>query len=114
MTLPTNTIKLSLENTTVDFYQFTKNDISYLYFDTSLCGVPEPMINAMAGLKAINDTNKKLIMKNHQLPNGLFAKIDKVFDFEIEKLEDGNILITFSYKKSSLAEVDFSDNQCLG
>ncbi|AXH14081.1 hypothetical protein [Malaciobacter mytili] len=114
MLLPNNATKIQIENTTVDFYEFEKDNITYLYFDTSLCGVPEPMINAMAGLKAINDTNKKLIMKNHQLPNGLFPKIDKVFDFEIQRLEEGDVLITFAYKKDSLAEVDFSNNKCLG
>lgn len=108
------TKKIELENTTVDFYEFKKENIDYIYFDTSICAVPEPMINAMAGLKYINHTKKKLIMKNHQIPSGLFPRIEKSFDFIIERGEDDNVLVIFTYKQDSLAEVDFNNNSCAG
>lgn len=115
MNLPKDAKKIKIDNSTVDFYTFIKDGTKYYYFDTSICAAPEPMINAMAGLKIINDTNDKLIMLNHQIPSGLFPRIDKVFDFEIERLEEqNNVLITFTYKKESLAEVDFNNNQCIG
>ncbi|WP_258238881.1 hypothetical protein [Arcobacter sp. CECT 8985] len=114
MKIPNNAKKINLENTTVDFFEFEKENIVHVYFDSSICAVPEPMINAMAGLKYINHTNKKLIMKNHQIPTGLFPKIDNSFNFEIQRLEDNNVLVIFSYIEDSLGEVDFNNNSCSG
>lgn len=115
MNIPSNAQKIEVENSTVEFFLYEKNSIKYYYFDTSSCAAPEPMINAMAGLKLINDSKNILIMINHQIPTGLFPRIENSFDFEIERLEkQNNVLITFSYKQDSLAEVDFNNNQCLG
>lgn len=115
MKIPNNAQKIKVENSTVDFFVYEQDNIKYYYFDTSSCAVPEPMINAMAGLKLINDSKNKLIMLNHQIPAGLFPRIENSFDFEIKRLEEqNNVLITFSYKQDSLAEVDFNNNQCLG
>ncbi|RXJ99177.1 hypothetical protein CRU98_07380 [Arcobacter sp. CECT 8986] len=114
MNLPKDAKKIELDNITVDFFEFTKDGDTFVYFDTSVCAAPEPMINAMAGLKYINHTNKKLLMKNHQIPSGLFPRIDKSFDFIIERVEDDNVLITFTYTQDSLAEIDFNNNFCAG
>ncbi len=111
--LPKRAKRVEIKNSTVDFYEFEENFISYYYFDTSECQVPEPMINAMLGLKLIANTDKKLIMINHCIPNGLFPKIDKAFNFEIEEFDD-KFKIIFSYKKESREEINYKDNQCLG
>ncbi len=37
-----------------------------------MTGPPEPMVNAMAGLRLLDNSNKKLIMINHKTPGGLF------------------------------------------
>lgn len=111
--IPKNAKKVELENATVEFYEFKQNEIEYLYFDTSLCSVPEPMINALLGLKQIANTNKKLLMLNHCIPNGLFPKIDKNFNFIIEEYED-IFKIEFSNKKEGKENIDYEDNQCSG
>lgn len=111
--IPKNAKKIELKNATVEFYEFSKNEIEYLYFDSSLCSVPEPMINALLGLKLISNTKKKLLMLNHSVPNGLFPKIDKNFDFIVEEYED-IFIIEFSNKKNAKEEIDYEDNQCSG
>jgi hypothetical protein len=105
--------KIVVEGSTVDFYKQILDGTSYYYFDTSKCGPPEPMVNAMAGLQLL-DENSKLLMMNHKPPMGLFPKIQKNFSYEIEELSNGYHQITFSTKTGSKQETDFTQNSCAG
>jgi len=108
MNIPKNAKQIEVINSTVPFYE----DENYYYFDTSLTAVPEPMINAVAGLGLL-DENKKLIMINHKIPMGLFPKIEAYFDYEVEELEDGNVKIIFTKKINLVSKLDF-DTNCSG
>lgn len=108
MNIPKNAKQIEVDNSTVPFYQ----DEDYYYFDSSSTAVPEPMINAVAGLQLL-DENKKLIMINHKIPMGLFPKIEAYFDYEVEELKDGNVKITFSKKEKLVPKLDF-DTNCSG
>ena len=112
-TLPANATETQVEGSTVPFYTFEENRVSYLYFDTSKTGHPEPMVNAMAGLKALKD-GQKLIMINHKAPMGLLPKIEADFDYTIEELDNGLFKITFSKKSDAQNATDFSDTACNG
>ncbi len=108
MNIPKNAKQIEVENSTVPFYQ----DEDYYYFDSSSTAVPEPMINAVAGLQLL-DENKKLIMINHKIPIGLFPKIEAYFDYEVEELKDGNVKIIFTKKEKLVPKLDF-DTNCSG
>lgn len=108
MNIPKNAKQIEVLNSTVPFYE----DENYYYFDTSLTAVPEPMINAVAGLGLL-DENKKLIMINHKIPMGLFPKIEAYFDYEVEELKDGNVKIIFTKKINLVSKLDF-DTNCSG
>ena len=62
MHIPKNANKIDVEYSTVTFYKYEDN----YYFDSSLTAIPEPMINAVAGLQILNE-NEKLIMRNHTI-----------------------------------------------
>jgi hypothetical protein len=108
-----NATKIEVTGATLDFYEFNEDDTTYYFFDSSLTGPPEPMVNAMAGLRLLDSANKKLLMLNHKAPNGLFPKISEHFGFEIQELDNGNTLVTFSYKDES-ASADLSQTHCDG
>jgi hypothetical protein len=91
MNIPSNAKQIEVLNATLTFFE----DENYYYFDSSLTAPPEPMINALAGLKFLNG-NKKLVMINHKIPMGLFPKIEEYFDYEIQELEDGNVKVVFT------------------
>ncbi|MBD3831212.1 MAG: hypothetical protein IE890_12110 [Arcobacter sp.] len=86
----------SPSNATVEFGKFTKEGIEYIVFDTSRCGPPEPMVNAMIGLSLLDSPKKKLIMINHKPPKGLYDKIGNEYAIEEHTLENGNTMILFS------------------
>ena len=79
-----------------------------VYRVTSECGPPEPMVNAMAGLKLIDSANKRLIMINHKVPGGLFGKIGQNFDHKIEELADGRAKVTFGYLQGQSEKADLT------
>ena len=108
MNIPASAKQIEVVNSTVPFYE----DENYYYFDTSLTAVPEPMINAVAGLELL-DENKKLIMINHKIPMGLFPKIEAYFDYEVKELADGNVKIIFTKKVNFVSKLDF-DTNCSG
>ncbi len=111
-----DTIKEALEvmGATVPFFTYTMGDTQYFEFDTSKCGPPDPMVNAMAGLKLIDSSNKKLVMINHKYPGGLIGKIGENYSHTKEETADGNVKLVFSYIAGESEKADLSKNSCGG
>ncbi|QKF82135.1 hypothetical protein [Halarcobacter ebronensis] len=105
--------KIEVMHSTVDFYKEIKDSLTIYQFDTSMCGPPEPMVNAMIGLQLL-DKNSQLIMINHQSPSGLFPKIEQDFNFIEERTKEGKVKITFTLKNSSPKSTNFLENSCNG
>ena len=82
ITIPNDAQKIAVEDATVDFVIFKNEGTTFYAFDTSGCEPPEPMVNAMAGLRLIDGPDKRLIMVNHKMPMGLFNKIGEDFDIQ--------------------------------
>ena len=111
--LPNDAKKLELENTTVDFFEYIQDGLTCYQFDTSLCGPPEPMVNAMAGLQLLDNENKRLVMINSKPPGGLFPRIEENFDYDLSEINDGEkVKVIFKYKTGSQPQTDFSQNSC--
>jgi hypothetical protein len=105
---------IEVEGANVPFFTYTIEDTQYIEFDTSKCGPPDPMVNAMAGLKLLDAANKKVVMINHKSPGGLLAKIGENYDIAEEKLDDGRVKLIFSYKTGDSESADLSQNSCEG
>jgi len=106
--------QLEVMGATVPFFTYTMGETQYFEFDTSKCGPPDPMVNAMAGLKLVDAPNKKLVMINHKKPMGLLEKISANFDITDEKLEDGRVKLVFSYKAGDSEQADLTQTSCAG
>ena len=109
--LPENAQEISLEGATVPFYKYNVAGVEYLQFDSSRCGHPEPMINAMTGLQNISDS-QRLVMINSKAPMGLFPKIENDFSWEVEELGDVT-KITFT-KRGDGSSTNYEDKGCSG
>jgi len=106
--------EIEVEGATVPFNEYTIGETQYYEFDTSKCGPPEPMVNAMAGLKMIDSPNKKVVMINHKKPMGLLDKIGENYEIETEKLDDGRVKLIFSYKEGASEKANLNDAACHG
>jgi hypothetical protein len=114
MIFPQNSQKVQVAGTTVDFYKYEENGIVYYQFDTSKSGPPEPMVNAMSGLKLVTSPNIKLVMINHKKPMGLLQKIGENYNVEVENLDNGNVKLIFSYIGGKSEEANLEDKNCHG
>jgi hypothetical protein len=99
---------------TVPFFTYKMGETQYYEFDTSKCGPPDPMVNAMAGLKLIDAPNKELIMINHKFPAGLIDRIGVNYNYKKENMEDGRVKIIFSYKSGESEKADLTQTSCHG
>ena len=107
-------IKESIEvlEANVPFFTYTLGEDQIFEFDTSKCGPPDPMVNAMAGLKLLDAPNKKVVMINHKKPAGLISKIGENYNIETENMEDGRVKLIFSYKSGESEKADLNQNSC--
>jgi len=107
--IPAEASKIDVAGATVDFFKLEKDGQSTYYFDTSKCGPPEPMVNAVSGLKLIKGTSDKLVMINHKTPGGLFAKLQDDISHEIEETDSGLVKVVFSSNNSSSANTNLQN-----
>jgi hypothetical protein len=112
--IPSEAKKIEVVGATVDFFQLEKDGQSSYYFDTSKCGPPDPMVNAMSGLKLIKNTNNKLVMINHKSPGGLFGKLDADVSHEVQNLDGGLVQVTFTSINNSGVDSDLTQTSCAG
>jgi len=105
--------KINVDGSTVDFYKYIQDGLTTYEIDTSKCGPPEPMVNAMCGLKLL-DQDSQLIMINHKAPGGLFPKVEQEFSYEIIETQNAFTKIVFRKKFNSPNTTDFTSNSCSG
>jgi hypothetical protein len=106
---------IEIPGATVPFFTYQIGETQYYEFDTSKCGPPEPMVNAMAGLKMVDGPDKKVVMINHKKPMGLLDKIGENFALlEEENLPDGTVKLVFGYKPGASEQAKLDDASCAG
>ncbi len=105
---------IEVAGATVPFVTYQDGEAQVFEFDTSKCGPPDPMVNAMAGLALIDAANKKLVMINHKSPGGLLAKIGENYNIEEEAIDGGLVKLTFSYKSGESEKAGLGDASCAG
>jgi hypothetical protein len=112
--IPNEAQKIEVPGATVDFFELVQDGQSVYYFDTSKCGPPDPMVNAMSGLQLIKNTDNRLIMINHKTPGGLFGKLGADVSSEVEEIEGGLVKVTFTSVRDSGVDTDLSQTSCHG
>ena len=95
-----NTYITKVPRATLDFYKYEKDDLIYYEFDATECSPPEPMVNAINGLKMLKNKNERLIGYFFHEPFPLFDKIPDKFTYETFELDSGDFKVTFKLSTS--------------
>ena len=90
---------VKIPKTTLDFYKYKKDKLTFYEFDATNSCAPEPMMNAMIILSIIKD-NERVIGTFFHKPMPLLQKISKYFDYESTELKNGDFRIVFKKKFS--------------
>jgi len=99
---------------TVPFFTYQDGETQVFEFDTSKCGPPDPMVNAMSGLNLIDAPNKRLDMINHKKPMGLLNKVGDNFNITDEEYGDGLVKVSFTYIEAESEKADLEAKSCQG
>lgn len=99
---------------TVPFFTYLDGETQVYEFDTSKCGPPDPMVNAMSGLNLIDAPGRRLDMFNHKKPMGLLNKIGENYTITDEEIEGGLVKISFVYKEGESEKANLNDASCHG
>jgi len=111
--IPDMAEEVEVNGATVPFYKYEAEGVVHYQFDTSKAGHPEPMVNAMSGLKILQP-GEKLVMLNSKPPMGLFPKVENEFSFAHSEIAPGLTKVVFTPKSEAGTETDFNDNSCDG
>jgi len=86
---------VKIPRTTLDFYKYEKDDLTFYEFDATNSCAPEPMMNALVALEMIKDENERLVGVFFHEPTPLLQRIAKFFSYESKELENGDFRIVF-------------------
>ena len=89
-------VLLEVPGSSLPFYTYEDEGVTYIEFDSSASSPPEPMVNVMKGFELITGTDKRLVMINAQEPTPLYVRIANDFSWNVEVLESGDVKIVFS------------------
>lgn len=105
---------IQIEGATLPFYSYEQDGRTVIEFDSTGCGCPIPMVNAMAGLKHTATSGEILHMINGFEPQGLYARIEGYFSWSVQPESGKQVRICFTPVPGRAGELDFGNNQCHG
>lgn len=88
-------VLVDIPRTTLDFYKYEKNGVTYYEFDATECSPPEPMVNAINALRMLKSDSERLVGIFFHEPGPLFERTSKSFEHEIIELESGDVKVVF-------------------
>ena len=80
---------------TLKFYKYEEDGLTYYEFNATECSPPEPMVNAMHGLKLLSSQSDRLVGIFFHEPTPLYNKISAQVSHEATELESGDFKIVF-------------------
>ncbi|MFA6137001.1 MAG: DUF2249 domain-containing protein [Sulfurimonas sp.] len=90
---------VEVPRTTLKFYKYEADGLLFYEFDATECSPPEPMVNAINGLRMLRSDNDRMVGIFFHEPTPLFEKTAKHFIHEIEELESGDVRVVFRKKE---------------
>ncbi|MEA1956044.1 MAG: hypothetical protein U9N02_06080 [Campylobacterota bacterium] len=86
---------IKIPMTTLDFYKYEEDGLVFYEFDATECNPPEPMVNAIHGLKMLEKENDRLVGLFFHEPVPLYQRIGNSFEYESIELESGDFKVIF-------------------
>lgn len=87
--------KIEVQGATLDFFKYEEDGLTYYEFDATECSPPEPMVNAINGLRMLTNENDRLAGIFFHEPTPLYNRLTGEFLYEAIALESGDFKIIF-------------------
>ena len=86
---------IKVPHATLDFYKYEEDGLIFYEFNATECSPPEPMVNAMSGIRLLQHKNERLVGYFFHEPFPLYGKIPDTFTHEAVELDSGDFRIVF-------------------
>ena len=90
-----NKQKIEIPGATIDFFKYEEDGLTYYEFNATHCSPPEPMVNAMSGLRMLQNKDDRLVGVFFHEPTPLYDRLGGQFTHEAIALESGDYKIIF-------------------
>jgi len=90
--------KIDVPMATLEFLKYEESGLTYYEFNATQCEPPEPMVNAVHGLKLLQKKTDRLVGIFFHEPTPLYAKVGADVEYEAIELENGDFKIVFKLK----------------
>ena len=87
--------RIAVPMTTLDFFKYEVDGLTYYEFNATECSPPEPMVNAMHGLKLLNGENDRLVGVFFHEPTPLYNQVSSKVSYEATELDSGDFRVVF-------------------
>lgn len=86
---------VEIPGTTLPFYTYEENGLTYFEFDATRCSPPEPMVNTVKGLSMLKSENDRLVGLYFHEPFPLYERIPFTIAHEATELDSGDFRVEF-------------------
>ena len=90
---------IEVPRTTLDFYKYEQDELTYYEYDATGCQPPEPMVNTLVGLGLLKSTSDRLVGLFFHEPFPLYDRIPLTISHEAIQLESGDFKVTFKLEE---------------
>ena len=87
--------KIEIQGSTLDFFKYEDEGLTYYEFNATQCSPPEPMVNTINGLRLLQSETDRLVGIFFHEPTPLYDRIGPDFSHEAIALENGDFKIIF-------------------
>ena len=86
---------ITVPRSTLDFYKYEEDGLTYYEYDATKCQPPEPMVNTMVGVSLLQSETDRLVGIFFHEPFPLYERLPAAVKHEAVELENGDFRITF-------------------
>ncbi|MEA3227942.1 MAG: hypothetical protein U9P38_02595 [Campylobacterota bacterium] len=90
-----NREKIELPMATLEFVKYEEDGLTFYEFNATQCQPPEPMVNAIHGIKLLKNENDRLVGIFFHEPTPLYERVGSNYTYEAIELENGDFKIIF-------------------
>jgi hypothetical protein len=86
---------VEVPGTTLPFYTYEEDGLTFFEFNATECSPPEPMVNTIKGLSLLKNESDRLVGLFFHEPFPLYERIPFTISHEAVELDNGNIKVIF-------------------
>jgi hypothetical protein len=87
--------QVEVRGATLKFYKYEADGLVFYEFDATECSPPEPMVNALHGLRMLKEENERMVGIFFHEPTPLFERVGEHFIYEVEELPSKDVRVVF-------------------